>query len=477
AHPARRDARPDRRQGAARQRLPRARLCRAAARLAGHPRRLPRRADRRRLSPAAGDGGEPALRPALHQQAQHGAADRAGRLCPRPARARRVRRAGDLRPGAGGGGDDDPVGGVVPGALGAHRRRLGAGAVTPRVYRALFWLLAVAAAIFAFGLVQSILVPFAVGFFIAYALAPVVARLESWGVRRTLGSLAVLVLFLLGVAILLLLLVPLVQGQVVQLIAKVPRLVSALQDQIGRLMQLLQERLPAEEVAKLRDSLGGKLGEAVTWLAGLVQGMVTSSFAILNIISLVIVTPIVTFFFLRDWEIMVATIDSYLPRQSLDTLRGQALVCLILAAYYSVALTAAGIESSLALGVLIGVLAIIPILGVATGLLLSLGLAASQYGTWTPVFVVAGIFLFGQLVEANFLTPKLLGDRIHLHPVWVIFALFAGGTLFGFVGILLAVPAAAVIGVLIRFGLARYRRSSLYDQRQPPIVRGLTPHR
>jgi predicted PurR-regulated permease PerM len=364
--------------------------------------------------------------------------------------------------------------------------------VTPRVYRALFWLLAVAAAIFAFGLVQSILVPFAVGFFIAYALAPVVARLESWGVRRTLGSLAVLVLFLLGVAILLLLLVPLVQGQVVQLIAKVPRLVSALQDQIGRLMQLLQERLPAEEVAKLRDSLGGKLGEAVTWLAGLVQGMVTSSFAILNIISLVIVTPIVTFFFLRDWEIMVATIDSYLPRQSLDTVRGQArlvsdtlvgfihgqaLVCLILAAYYSVALTAAGIESSLALGVLIGVLAIIPILGVATGLLLSLGLAASQYGTWTPVFVVAGIFLFGQLVEANFLTPKLLGDRIHLHPVWVIFALFAGGTLFGFVGILLAVPAAAVIGVLIRFGLARYRRSSLYDQRQPPIVRGLTPHR
>jgi predicted PurR-regulated permease PerM len=311
-------------------------------------------------------------------------------------------------------------------------------------------------------------------------------------VRRSLASLAVLVLFLLGVAVLLLLLVPLVQGQVVQLIAKVPHLVTVLQDQIGRLMQLLQERLPAEEVAKLRDSLGGKLGEAVTWLAGLVQGMVTSSFAILNIISLVIVTPIVTFFFLRDWELMVATIDSYLPRQSLETVRGQvrlvsdtlvgfihgqALICLILAVYYAVALTIAGIDSSLALGVLIGVLAVIPILGVATGLVLSLGLAASQYGTWTAVFVVAGIFLFGQTVEANFLTPKLLGERVHLHPVWVIFALFAGGTLFGFVGILVAVPAAAVIGVLIRFGLSRYRRSPLYDQRQPPTVRGLTPHR
>ena len=209
----------------------------------------------------------------------------------------------------------------------------------------------------------------------------------------------------------------------------------------------------------------------------MVQGVITSSIAILNIVSLVVVTPIVAFFLLRDWEAMVGLIDAHLPRRSLDTLRalamvisdtlggfirGQALICLILAIYYGIALTIAGLDSSFALGVLIGILAVIPIVGVTTGFVLSLGLAASQYGTWTEIFVVVGIFVFGQMAEANILTPKLLGDRIHLHPVWVIFALFAGGTLFGFVGVLLAVPAAAVIGVLTRFALGRYRHSPLY---------------
>ncbi len=123
---------------------------------------------------------------------------------------------------------------------------------------------------------------------------------------------------------------------------------------------------------------------------------------------------------------------------------------------------------------LIGVLAIIPILGVTTGFLLSISLAASQYGTWTAILEVVGIFVFGQLVEANFLTPKLVGDRIHLHPLWVIFALFAGGTLYGFVGILIAVPAAAVIGVLARFALLRYRESTLYDAGAPDPVTRLT---
>ncbi|MBV9152634.1 MAG: AI-2E family transporter, partial [Alphaproteobacteria bacterium] len=153
-------------------------------------------------------------------------------------------------------------------------------------------------------------------------------------------------------------------------------------------------------------------------------------------------------------------------------IHGQAMVCLILSIYYGIALTAAGLKSGLALGLLIGVLAIIPILGVATGFILAMGFAALQFGSWTEILVVIGIFAFGQLVEANVLTPKLVGDRIHLHPVWVIFALFAGGTLYGFVGILLAVPAAAVLGVLIRFALTRYRASTLYDSREPP---GLEP--
>jgi predicted PurR-regulated permease PerM len=361
--------------------------------------------------------------------------------------------------------------------------------VSARGYRLLFWIGLFLLVLFALGLVQSILLPFATGFAIAYILAPLVERLEHLGLHRALASFLVLILFLLGVALVAVMLVPLIQGQIVQLIARAPNFVRAAQDQLGQWILLLQAQLPAEDITKLRDLLGAKLGEAVVWLVGVLQSMVTSSLAILNVISLVIVTPIVLFFLLRDWDKMVAHIDSCLPRQSLDTIRGQAravsdtlvgwihgqaLVCLILAGYYAVALTVAGIESALALGVLIGVLAIIPILGVTTGFLLAVSLAASQYGSWTAILEVCGIFVFGQLVEANILTPKLVGDRIHLHPVWVIFALFAGGTLYGFVGILIAVPAAAVIGVLARFALARYRQSTLYDAGAPDPVTRLT---
>ena len=220
--------------------------------------------------------------------------------------------------------------------------------------------------------------------------------------------------------------------------------------------------------------------------------MVTSSFAILSILSLVIVTPIVSFFLLRDWHRVIAEINSYLPRDAAPTIReqvriinatlagfvhGQALVCLILAIYYTTALSLAGLESALALGLLIGVLAIIPVLGVAIGFVLSLALTALQFGAWTKVFVVCGIFMFGQTVEANILTPKLVGDRIHLHPVWVIFALLAGGKLLGLVGVLVAVPAAAVIGVLVRFALDRYRQSRLYESRPTALLRRREPEK
>jgi predicted PurR-regulated permease PerM len=200
-----------------------------------------------------------------------------------------------------------------------------------------------------------------------------------------------------------------------------------------------------------------------------------------------VVTPIVAFFMMRDWHRMLAWIDADLPRDSVDIIRriareidrtltgfihGQALVCLILAVYYGTALSLAGLESAVALGSLIGVLAIVPVAGVATGFALSVGLAALQYGTWPKVAVVCGIFIFGQTVEANILTPKLVGDRIHLHPVWVIFALLAGGKLFGLLGVLVSVPAAAVIGVMARFALDGYRRSAIYDPRRPETFGG-----
>ena len=361
-----------------------------------------------------------------------------------------------------------------------------------RGYRLLFWLGVILVFLSALELLQSILLPFVAGVVIAFILAPTVAWLEEWGINRTLASAAILIAFLVAVALVFILLVPLIQNQVITLIAKVPSFVTFVQDQFGRLMDLLQQKLPADQMSKLRDMVGTKLGEALSWLATLLQSLVTSSFAILNIVSLVIVTPVVTFFVLRDWEKLVVLVDDYLPRQSLATVRqqarivsdmlvgfthGQALVCLCLAIYYGTTLSFAGLDSGLALGLLIGVLAVIPILGGALGFVLALGLAASQYGTWREIIIVGIIFAVGQTVEGNFLTPKLVGDRIHLHPIWVMFALFAGANLGGFIGLLVAVPTAAVIGVLVRFALSRYRRSAVYDPRQPQAVRGLTPYR
>jgi predicted PurR-regulated permease PerM len=354
--------------------------------------------------------------------------------------------------------------------------------VSPHICRALFWVGVFVVLVLAFALLQGVLMPFAAAFAIAYFLDPLVDRLQMWRISRGLASLIILLGFLLGVGLILFLLVPLVQGQIVRLVARFPGLVGAAQDQFGNLMQLLRSHLPEQEAAKVREVVGEKIGDAFAWFAGLFQTMITSSFAILSILSLVVVTPVVAFFLIRDWHEMLAWIDADLPRDSVDTIRllareidqtlagfvhGQALVCLILAVYYGTALSVAGLESALALGLLIGVLAIVPVAGAATGFALSVALAALQYGTWTKVAVVCGIFIFGQTVEANLLTPKLVGDRIHLHPVWVIFALLAGGKLFGFLGVLVSVPAAAMIGVLVRFALDRYRHSIIYDPREP----------
>ncbi len=345
------------------------------------------------------------------------------------------------------------------------------------VYRATLWLGLAALAILALFLLEGILMPFAVSFVLAYLLVPFVDRLETWRIRRAISSLVVLTLFLFALGLVLLLIVPLLEAQILALIGVLPRLLSVIQNEFGKAIHLLQQHFPKGDVEKMRDLVGAKLAGVIGWVGGLFQSMITSSFAILNIVFLVVVTPVVTYFLLRDWHVMLAQIDAHLPRQPLDTihaearivaetlagfLHGQAFVCLILAAYYTGALSLAGLDSALAVGILIGVLAIIPVVGVAIGFALSIGLAALQYGTWTSVFVVCGIFLFGQMVEANILTPKLVGDRIHLHPVWVIFAVLAGGRLFGLLGVLLAVPAAAVIGVLVRFALDRYRQSEFY---------------
>lgn len=348
---------------------------------------------------------------------------------------------------------------------------------------AVFWLGALAFLFLAIDLLSGILLPFVAGLAIAYFLHPVVDRLEALRLPRSVATAVVLLLFLLLLVLVAMLLVPLLEVQVGELARRVPGLVEQGRQEIQRLMQLAQERLQPEDVARLRDLLGTWVGSVMGWGARLLEGLVTSGIALANLLSLVFITPIVAFFLLRDWDRMVVRLDSWLPRPYAATIReqarlidatlagflhGQVLVSLTLGVYYAVTLTLAGLDFALVVGLLIGILSFVPFVGAAIGFVVAAGLALLQFTTWTGVAAVVGIFAIGQTLESNVLSPKLVGERVNLHPLWVIFSLLAFGTLFGFVGVLLALPAAAVAGVLVRFGLSRYLASALFDPGNRP---------
>lgn len=351
-----------------------------------------------------------------------------------------------------------------------------------RTQRALLWGAVMLLVVLALWLLSTILLPFVAGLAIAYFLDPAADRLVEFRVPRWLASLAVLMVFLLVVLLVFLLLVPLLQGQVIGLIRRIPSYLSVAQHRLDELAHYAREQLAPEDFARMREAITARVSDVFAWAAALLQHALTSSFAIVNILSLVFITPIVAFFLLRDWDVMVAKVDSWLPRPHAMTIReqarridetlagfirGQATVCLALGVYYAAALSLAGLEFGLVVGALIGILTFIPFIGALVGAVLSIGLATTQFDSWSRVLVVAGIFIVGQAIEGNVLTPKLVGDRVNLHPVWVMFAILAFGALFGFVGVLIAVPVAAVIGVLVRYALARYLESDLYQPRAP----------
>src|SRR6185437_12735026 len=344
--------------------------------------------------------------------------------------------------------------------------------------QALFWLLALALFFLLLHLLSGMLLPFVAGFGIAYLLAPLVAWLARRKVPRSLASVAVLLLFILVLVTVIVLIVPVLELQAVQLVRAAPALAAFAREEAQHLLDLAQKELPPDQIEKARDMIGSWTGAALGWIAGLLQALLTRSLAIANLLALLLITPLVAFFMLRDWPTIVAKCDELLPRAYADTIRtqmclvdatisgyihGQALVSLIVGVYYAVALSIVGLNFAFILAIVVGILSFIPFVGEAVGVLLALGLAAMQWGTWGKLTVVAVIFVVGHLLASDFLQPKLIGSRVHLHQVWVIFALLAFGELFGFLGVLLALPAAAVTGVVVRFALSRYRQSSLYD--------------
>jgi predicted PurR-regulated permease PerM len=333
-----------------------------------------------------------------------------------------------------------------------------------------FWL--------ALQLFTSVLAPFVAAAVIAYALDPPTTRLCRLGLPRSMAAMMMILGLLLAVLLFALLLYPLVVVQVGLLVNRIPQYAFLLQGWARTVLTHLQDNFGPDVVNdKLRDVVSGQAGSMLSIILSTVTALFGSGFAIFNVLSLAVVTPVVGFYLLRDWPTVVHMIDSWLPYRYRDVIRaqarevdrilsawvrGQAMCCMILALYYAGALTVAGLDLGLIVGLTAGLLSFIPYVGSITGGITALGLALAQFPLWRGVMVVAGVLVIGQVLEGYVIYPRFLGDRVELPAVWVIFALFAGGAAFGFLGVMLAVPVAATIGVLCRFWLRRYLNSPLY---------------
>ena len=343
--------------------------------------------------------------------------------------------------------------------------------------KAFFWIVGFASFAILLYALSSIMAPFVAGLAIAYFFDPVADRLEKTGVSRGLAAGLVILAFLGLAVVILVLLLPLLQGQLVGLAHTVPGLIEHLRERLQPIMALLNENLSSGEIDNLKSAAESFAGDVLAWVGSLLRGLWSGGMAFFNIVSLVVITPLVAFYLLRDWDKIVSQFDHLLPRRSIDIfhdqfkaidstiaafVRGQASVCLVLAVYYGIGLTLAGLDFGLLVGLGSGLLAFIPYIGASIGLLTGVGIALAQFSDWQSVLMIAAIFIVGQTAESYILTPKLVGGRVGLHPIWIIFALLAGGALFGLTGVLLAVPLAAVIGVLIRFSVASYLASPFY---------------
>ncbi|HET6320836.1 MAG TPA: AI-2E family transporter [Hyphomicrobium sp.] len=347
----------------------------------------------------------------------------------------------------------------------------------------LFWLTAAIVLVLLVALLRGIILPFVAGIVIAYFLNPAADRLTNWGLPRGLAAVLIVAAFGSLIALALIFLVPLLVNQAQQFAVALP-------DEIARLRALIdnwaREQFGAHypDFEAGVDRTAGALGDNISSFAGFIAGSLWSQGrALFDFLSLLLVTPLVVFYVLIDWHPMLAKIDSWLPRAHAPTIRrlasevndavsafirGQGTVCLVLALYYAVALATMGLRYGLLVGLATGLMSFVPFVGWALGLITATTIAVVQF--WPdmmPILTVVAIFGVAQVLDAGFLSPNIVGSKIGLHPVWLIFALFVFSYLFGFVGVLVAVPIAAAIGVLVRFALKIYLASPVYSGIEP----------
>ncbi|WP_343358293.1 AI-2E family transporter [Bartonella schoenbuchensis] len=332
---------------------------------------------------------------------------------------------------------------------------------------------------FVFG---SVLLPFVAGIVLAYFLNPIVQLLEKIGIRRVFGTILITLFIVVIFVAALTILIPIVSWQIQQFVS------SGLPIYVSRIQNFLTEsnfdwigRYFGSDPNELQTDIKVLLGQSSDFITSLLNSLLRSGKSIVNIFSLLVVAPVVAFYMLLDWQRMVEAVDSWIPRDHLETVRsifyemdraiagfvrGQGTVCLILGGYYAIGLTITGLNFGLLIGMFVGLISFIPYIGTMSGFILSGGVAWVQFypDDWSRIVIVMVVFFIGQFIEGYILQPKLVGSSVGLHPVWLMFALFAFGSLFGFTGMLVAVPASAAIGVLVRFALHTYLNSQMYSQ-------------
>ena len=356
-----------------------------------------------------------------------------------------------------------------------------------RFLRRLQWTAIALGALWLLWLLSPILTPFAVAALLGWLGDPLVDRLQLSGRSRNTAVILVFTLMALLLALVLIILVPLIESQLATLVESLPGYqqwftavaVPWVERRSG--MQLAGW-LDLDHMIELVRGNWERAGGVATTVIGYVS---RSGFALIGMLTTVLLIPIITFFFLRDWDVIVGRVASMVPRDHIDTvsrlaressevlggfLRGQFLVMVILGVMYGLGLWAVGLDLGILIGIIAGLLTFVPYLGPTSGVVLGVLAALMQYGDWKHVAGVLAVFGVGQIIESYWLTPKLVGDRIGLHPVAVIFAVLAGGQLFGFLGMLLALPMAAVVNVLLRYAHERYTASHLYAGEGPTIV-------
>jgi predicted PurR-regulated permease PerM len=341
-----------------------------------------------------------------------------------------------------------------------------------------FWICALLVFVGLLLLLRHILLPFVMGAALAYLLDPLANLLTGRRINRLFAALLIMAVFVIVFAGALVLVAPVLVDQVAAFIGKLPSYLERLEALVADPSHSWLLKIMGGGSGATQASLGDLMNNAVGYLTGMLSTLLTKGEGLLSLLSLLVITPVVTFYLLVDWDRVVSSLDSLIPLPQRETVhrlmaeinealsgyvRGQLLVCAILGAYYAAGLTLAGLNFGLLIGVVSGSLTFIPYVGSLTALVVAFAVAVAQfYPDWGHIFIIVGVVLVGQFLEGNVLSPKLVGGSVGLHPVWLIFALLAFGYLFGFVGLLLAVPLASAIGVLMRFAVRRYRASALY---------------